>query len=184
VRAVAQASLALNVYIQNESPSGDLPELLGLRNRAQWLSLSLQRDTDNWECTEALAEEDEFLFDIMRTTLLIYTNLVIFPLPPASGVDTRLSTSLKSKLQATIQQWPVFAKVHPRLFLWTLVLGGISDSKNVERQWYREMLRRLLSEELPTLRKWSQIESCLKACMWQSDVLNDEAISLWADCRS
>ncbi len=183
IRAVTQATLNLDIYLKNGSPNGDQPELLGLRNRAQWLSLNLQRPSFEWINEGPITDGEQSVFDISRIALLIYNNLVLFPLPPVSGVDTRLALRLKAGMKISLEKCPEICKMHPELLLWALVLGGISDSQNLERPWFLEQFKKLLAEEFSEYRKWSQIESCLTSCMWLGAVLNDEAINFWADSR-
>ncbi|KAJ9607353.1 hypothetical protein H2200_008426 [Cladophialophora chaetospira] len=184
IRAVTQATFNLDTYLKNGSPSGDHPELLGLRNRAQWLSLNLQRPFSECDNEDTITNELQAVFAIIRTTLLIYNNLVLFPLPPVSGLDTRLALSLQMTIERALEEWPRIQKLYPKLLLWSFTLGGISDSKDLERSWFMEQFRKLLAEEFPYYQKWSQVEDCLTSCMWLDAVLNDQAINFWADNRS
>jgi hypothetical protein len=184
LRAVTQATVAVDRYLKNGSPPGDQPELLGLRNRAQWLALNLQRGSSGWDAVKGIAEKDELVFNILKISLLIYNNLVLFPLPPVSGVDTRLALSLKTSIEAALLEWPTLWEVHPKLLLWALMLGGISDSKDLERPWFLEKFGDLLADQFAECCKWSQVENLLTSCMWLGGILSDEGITFWADSRN
>jgi hypothetical protein len=184
VRAITHATLSLQAFLRDDQPFSDLPRLLGLRNRAQWLTLNLLKPDINWAVvSDELSEENELVFNVICLSLRNYNNLVLFPLPPASGLDTELALKLKTVIQL-LQQCNENTTSWTRLLLWAVVLGGISDSRRSARSWYLQEFNSILARNFPEMTKWSHVESCLTSFMWIRDVLNDEAIEFWADSRS
>jgi len=114
--------------------------------------------------------------------LLTYNNLVIYPLSPTNEVGIRLARDLKIALETSIAQHPNLWIVYPRLILWALILGGISDAAEMERRWYKHQFRGLASSPHVFLLHWPEFEQILGEYLWQSNVLNDEAIKFWSEC--
>lgn len=178
--AVAQATLLLGTYYKDHSPSTFL-RLLELRNRAQWISLSVKDSATLQGILIDVPTEHWCLFEIVRLTLLAYNNLVIYPLSPTNEVEIRLALELKLKLETSIQIHPGFWNMYPTLFLWVLMLGGISDATDMERRWYKQQFHLLSSSPQVLLLRWSEIERALTAFLWQDNVLNEEAIKFWME---
>ena len=130
-----------------------------------------------------MSAEDAYLYRIYRQCLLIYSNIVIFPLPPLSGVETRLAVALKALLA---DGYEIYQTAKPttasRLILWALVLGGISDWKDTERPWFLDRYT-LLSTDLGII-TWRQLENCLTSFLWLDTTLNKEAVRFWTDSRT
>lgn len=181
IRAVALATITLGEYYVDKSPSTFL-RLLELRNWAQWLSLSVQKPTPSHPAAEDVLDDHWCLFDIVHLSLLTYNNLVIYPLSPTNEVGIRLTLDLRIALEASIKKHPTLWIVYPRLLLWALILGGISDATEMERRWYKSQFRGLASSPHVSLLHWTEFEQNLSGFLWQSNVLNDEAIKFWTEC--
>ena len=186
IRAATQATLALEDYCEVDNSMEALAELLDLRNKAQWLALRVRKapwDPDT--SVDEVSEENSRIYEIVRIAVLIYNNLVLYPLPPVSGVDTRLALSLKSELEIALEDQPSIWKLYPKLLLWGFMLGGISDNKDSEREWFKEHFRKLTTSTFAVFRQWSQIERCLTSYLWLDSVLNEEAIKFWEEsCKA
>lgn len=182
IRAVAIATAILEQYYKDRSPSIFL-YLLELRNWAQWLSLNVRRSASTQPSTGGVREVDWCLFEIVRLALLTYNNLVIYPLSPTNEVGIRLARDLRSALETSIANTPTLWIVYPILFLWALILGGISDAAETERRWYKYHFHRLASSPRVFLLHWPEVEQYLHSFLWQSNVLNGEAIKFWTECN-
>lgn len=129
-----------------------------------------------------MSQEGWCLFEIVRLALLTYNNLVIYPLSPTNAVGIRLALKLRTVLEASIKDFPVLWTIYPKLFLWTLLLGGISDAAETERGWYKAQFHRLALSPAVFMLHWHEVERCFISFLWQSDVLNVEAIKFWNEC--
>jgi hypothetical protein len=181
IRAGAIATTTLGEYYEDRSASTFL-RLLELRNRAQWLSLSVQKSASTQSSTYGVPEAEWGLFEIVRLALLTYNNLVIYPLSPTNEVGIRLGLDLRIALERSIEKQPNLWIEYPRLFLWALILGGISDAAEMERRWYKSHFRRLASSSRAFLQLWPEVEQSLGSFLWQSNVLNEEAVKFWTEC--
>lgn len=178
--AVAESTTALDQWYHDGQLAEHLTELCEYRTRAHHMTLSLK--------DIALVRQEQFHFStpahasmyaVVRLTLLIYNNLVIFPLPTLTGIDTLLADMLASRLSDIVQDSPKLFTECSRLMLWVLMLGGISDSKDVHRAWYKDRFQEILKQL--SLRKWLEIENCLASFLWCDFVLNTEAARFWSE---
>lgn len=181
IRAGAIATTTLGEYYEDRSPSIFL-RLLELRNWAQWLSLNVQKSVATQPNRYVVPEVEWELFEIVRLTLLTYNNLVLYPLSPTNEVGIRLGRDLRIVLERSIEKQPTLWIEYPRLFLWALILGGISDASEMERRWYKSEFGLLASSPHVFLLHWPEVEQTLGSFLWQSNVLNEEAIRFWTEC--
>ena len=168
-------------------------EMIELRNRAQHLALSLpldEKDTsmvmeaiqtypetmtryDGWEYTR--------LHNTVRLSLLAYNNMVVYPMPPVSGVGTRLAGQLRVELSLyTIRQCH---SVIQALQIWSTLLGGISTENDEDRSWFQQRFCDFIKQD-DGLRNWQYTEAMLTSFLWLDFVLNDEAIRFWTPCTT
>lgn len=190
--AIAETTQALDHYNANGRPPHLIAHLVETRNRAHHMTLSLgiQSQASYWSVNapmkasllaglDTLTGQDD-LFEVIYLTLLIYNNLVIYPLPPASGVHVRHVKALKMALTAVLISDTCWFRKYFELLLWSVMLGGISDPGDTERDWYKDRFRYLLGLR-PDLRKWSRLEQVLSTFFWSDLVLNEEAVKFWSD---
>lgn len=62
------------------------------------------------------------------------------------------------------------------MFLWIIMLGGISDSQDVHRSWFESLFDEITLLPSMQLRKWRAVEECLSSFIWLDFVLNEEAV--------
>jgi len=179
--AAAQVTMELEQWHHDGEPPERLVDLCEARTRAHHMALSL-RDLKSIPYTvlpELGTPDNAILFAVLRLSVLVYNNMVLFPLPAQSGIDTTLAEMLRSNIVGAIRNFLGIFVAYPELMLWMSMLGGISDSKDSHRIWYREKFeeaRRQLD-----LRSWLQIEQHLSSFLWCGIVLNKEGVKFWLD---
>jgi hypothetical protein len=178
IRSMKQASVKLDHYHRGGSDAPDLANIISLRNETQHRLLSISPEP------QFMSTANTLMYKICRLCLLIYSNMVVFPLPPSSGVESRLATSLMSLLASESQRYcPAWHDVATRgLLLWASVLGGISDVNDTHRTWFIKLYS-MLSDELGIL-SWQQLETHLSQYLWLDFVLNKEAVRFWVESRA
>jgi hypothetical protein len=178
IRSMKQVSLELDLYQCGGSDAPDFANIISLRNETQHRLLSISPEP------QFMSTANTFMYKICRLCLLIYSNMVVFPLPPSSGVESRLATSLMSLLVSESERYrPSWHDVATRgLVLWASVLGGISDVNDTHRSWFMKLYS-LVSEDLG-ISSWQQLETHLGQYMWLGFVLNKEAIGFWIESRA
>ncbi|KIW11764.1 hypothetical protein PV08_09036 [Exophiala spinifera] len=169
-------SLALEHFHRGARDAPDFANIIQARTGIQHKLLSLPQDP------EGMSPADMYLYKLCRFCLLIYSNMVLFPLPPSSGVGTQLAMALKALLIEE-SQTHVFARdtTELKLLLWAVVLGGISDGSDVDRSWFQDQYRRVASDI--GIGSWQQLETQLTSFLWLDFVLNKEAVGFWAESR-
>ena len=103
-----------------------------LRNWTQHRLLSLPKSPSQ------VPRHERCLLELCRLGMLLFSNLVIYPLPPAAGVGSKLSLDLRKTIDCiTIHDlWPVY----PDLLLWSTMLGAISANDGEDQLWYTTKL--------------------------------------------
>lgn len=194
ISAIAEVTGTLEKYYIENLPDSSWAYMIELRTRAHHMTLSLRcslyrgrgPSTEAGPSTNAETKTrntlPRYLFAIIRRSLLIYNNLVIYPMPVMSGVDVRLATSLKQVLELLLEAYPNIREEWGDLLLWSMILGGISDYYGTEREWYVVQCKQLLGLR-PDLRKWVSLEQMLTSFLWLDFVLNEEAIKFWMECE-
>lgn len=188
ISAIAHTIYHLTQYFMVGCPQSAMKVLCSSRNRSQHYTLSLPKIStilfDSRPCVkqsrETLSKVERHIYEIVRLALLIFNNLVIYPLPPHTGLDTRLSRILRDEIHAAMINEPDLKDQHAELLLWALVLGGISDYHGLQRSWYVEEARDILSR-MPHLRRWINMEKTLTSFLWSDFVLDTEAIKFWLE---
>jgi len=173
IKAMSRTTIALDRFHRNKSSAPAFADIIDARNGAQHMLLSLSPQPDYMSTSEVT------LYTVCRISLLIYSNMVIFPLPPVSGVSARLCTALKDSLgnETSSSAW----RNAPKLIIWALILGGISDGSDVERPWFINKYVQLSSSL--AINTWEQLKQCLNSFLWLGFVLDQAAISFWAESQ-
>ncbi|EXJ71060.1 uncharacterized protein A1O5_06053 [Cladophialophora psammophila CBS 110553] len=79
------------------------------------------------------------LYNLVRLSTMAYTLLVLFPVPTVAGIHGKLTQQLMLVLDdcTVMDLWTT----HPKLLLWSTVLGGIVAKDTSLRPWFAEMIR-------------------------------------------
>lgn len=192
IAAIAHTTGLLSTYYQQRCPMSSMGLLVESRNRAQHMTLSLPSAVSNdTQCAitqqRACSLQDPitdkitaYLYETIRLSLLIYNDIVIYPMPPASRVGIRLAESLQCNLSVLFDIDFSIKLQHPSLLLWSLMLGGLSGHESGQG-WYQEQFNELLQSHFQCP-KWLQLENLLSSFLWLDFVLNEEAIKFWSTC--
>lgn len=196
IGAIAHTTAALHAYRLHGHPSSSIVNLVESRNRAQHLTLSLPSDCNlivSPKSQDGLGDPDltisiktplsRCLYEVVRLSLLIYNNLVVYPMPPISTVDARLTRSLRVALDRFFVVNCSTTAYRSTWLVWALILGGISDENDELRDWYRGHFCRLL-EVQPKLHEWENLANLLSSFLWCGFILDEEAQNFWSQCLS
>lgn len=198
ISAVAHTTSLLDVYQQSGRPDSFMVDLVESRNRAAYSVLNLPSAavcTTSWYrkgCTDINCRHCDpqitafsLLFEIVRLTLLIYNNIVVFPVPCTSDVSNRLANMLKIVLLSFIELSFPDSRItpnskHSTLLLWSFMMGGISTYIDSDRKWYQSWFLILLNSRLD-LKRWASIECVLDSFLWVDFVLGEEGVKFWSE---
>jgi hypothetical protein len=153
-----------------ESNSSAFNDLIRTRNTVQHRLLSLPR-------RDFILIVDHAVFEACRLAAMIFSDLVIFPLPSATKVRSRLAGMLRRTLERIAIDYK--RNVHGQVLLWTVVVGAAAASDLEEHQsWYRSTLRQYC--DTLEVQEWQDLHSIMKRHLWFGQVCNIPAQRLWS----
>lgn len=162
----------LDQYLRETASAPSLPSLVRARSVFQHRMTSLQ------PIDMTCAIFDEQIREICRVTLLIFSNMVFFPLPHVSGVNTRLVASLRYSISITGDE---FFLQNLELMTWALMVGGIAAFPTEHRSWFASTFRNNL---IWHANDWSEVEGILGAHLWWDYVCEDAGKMFWKEIHS
>lgn len=190
IDSAAEATVILDHYHGVGSQQTVFANLIDLRNQAQDDALRTPKMQHNLatthkhrtgDLTEALVQEN------VRLALLVYNNLVLYPLHPVCGLADRLARQLKVTLESTQRFCPGLWTLHPNLLLWMLLLGGISIESmemRTEKAWFRTELHQLVLKMFGSKPSFQDVETSLGDFLWLGWILNDEGEKCYSEAAS
>ena len=147
--------------------------LVDVRNAAQHRLLSLP----SWEELDVHDREDleRSTYECCWLTALLYSNSVIFPLPPHLGWGVSLVSKLQDFLERSkFDEWEDDMSA---LLVWSLVIGGVASSWTPSRKWFEQALKlRLIRCRLTSK---SVLRKVLGEFLWTDSACARGAESLW-----
>lgn len=169
LESISEITVALDHYQRGGRYAPSLSDIIAARTVTQHRLLSLAPPSSD------IPQPDECIYNATRVAALIYSDMVLFPLPPQAGVKPKLADMLRRALDCcTIQScWGS----HPRLLLWTVVVGGIAASSTSHRPWYASRLHKL-STKLE-IYDWELIKKILSSFLWWDYICDEPAKKLW-----
>lgn len=172
LEAFCEVTVALDHYARGGPTAPDLVDLVTARFAAQHRLLSqLPPPQSNF------LDGDKSVLHACRLATLIFSDMVIFPLPPTQGVKHRLAPLLRHTLQACsiACSWDL----HAYVLLWATTLGAIAATYTPDRGWYvKQMLEHV---ENLGIDHWSTLDSLCSKFLWWKPVCGEPAENLWAE---
>lgn len=172
IEAMCEVTVAVDHHQRGGPSAPPFHEIVQARNVTQHRLLSLP------EYPLQPPSHANYMYELCRIAALTYSNIVIFPLPPASGLHTNLVFRLKQLLTTVIPSCP---DAHLHVVLWAITLGGISTSSSSEKMWFLYKFAEI-STRL-ALYQWSRIHECLSSLLWLDFVMEKEGVQLWLGAR-
>jgi Fungal specific transcription factor domain len=172
IEATCEITVAVDHHHRGGPSAPSSVDIISARNTTQHRLLSLP------EYPLQPPSHANYMYEICRVAALTYSNIVIFPLPPASGLHTNLVSRLKQLLNYTITSCP---DAHLHVILWALTLGGISTGSSSERVWF--LYKFAEASTKLGLFQWSRIQECLASLLWLDFVMEKEGVQLWLGAR-
>ena len=172
--AYSEITVALDHYFRGGPTAPLLVDLADVRNCTQHRLLSqLPRSSD-------MSDPEACLHHATRLATLIFSEMVILPLPPTQGVKPRLALSLQQCLETCrlVGCW----ESHNQILLWALTLGAIAASYTISRAWYIDQL--LLETSLMQIENWFVLELTCSRFLWWKPVCTDPLRVLWDEMMS
>ena len=158
-----------NLDFQNAPPWLDI---IHARNAAQHRFLSLP-------AFDGLVGRDDAIYNAVRLSVLIYSEIVIFPFPDVAGVKPKLAATLRRALDCCTlyRSW----EGSSRLMLWVSTLGAIAASYTPDRAWYVAKCKMCL--DMLEIEDSSRFLKTVRRFLWWDFVCEKPAMTLWDEAR-
>jgi hypothetical protein len=122
-------------------------------------------------------QDEPLLLKIARLGTVVYSLLVVFPIPAIAAPFLRLAQDIKaSLLNPALQTWSNEAT---DLILWTTTMGAIAAIGHPERVWYRSILHQQI--DILGIDSWSTLKDRLGAFLWYGYTNDSDGRRLWTE---
>jgi hypothetical protein len=169
LQLMCDLTVALDHHVRGGVRPPEMSDIILQRNAVQnkllWMK-PLKEDPP--DCLDTLD-------NIIRINANIFSDMVLFPLSPATGIKPRLAAELRRCLKSPVLDIEDYGPPSS-IFLWVLTLGGIAASFTRHRGWYVEKIAEHYGHllcDLPTM-----VERMF-AFLWWKDVCDEPAKLLW-----
>ncbi|KLJ10721.1 hypothetical protein EMPG_13915 [Blastomyces silverae] len=210
LRNMQNYSAVVNLHSQGLLPYLELPVIADRRNWVQYELLSLRSIHEINEYTEdadpsnptpvtlqqrqqqqqqLLLQAYNFkIYEPIRLAAMIYSMLVVFPLPAANRPFARLSRMMKAALIAAEIENITPTPTNPRItdhcwgsatemLLWVIVLGTMAARNTPSEDWFVERSRDVMS--VVGVGSWEQLKGAMEKVMWMDCVCGVGGLAIW-----
>ena len=154
-------------------------ELTDARNYSQhalmWLPTSRALSTTS-------QVEVDAQYETCRLATLLYSLLVVFPLPPTVGLFEKPVRRLRTEVAALSSLQQGFDGPRRKLHYWILTMGGVASIGLSERQYF---LKELIDQsDRLSIKSWQEALDTLKHFLWHPTTNNKDGLDLWNDMQA
>lgn len=171
---MGQLTTALDQYTRGGQAAPDMVELTATRNSLQHQLLSLELTTLEGPLNELVIAE------ICRISALIFSDMVLFPLPATQKVKPFLAARLKSLLVTWNVECPSEAQL--RTLAWATMLGCIASTFAAEHDWFLQQLSMHLSKLV--ILDWPKLRRLCSSFLWWPPVCDSPGRVVWSEVQS
>jgi hypothetical protein len=170
LRWIIQYTFAIDDYEQKRPEAQTSLRLSDERNFVQHSLMLLSP-------TKFETEQEHPIHRLCRLGTLIYSLLVVYPIPAVAAPFHRLAQDVQTQLsQASVQaRWTEA----PELILWVTVLGAIASLGSQYREWYLTTLDRLTKRL--NLSSWTAMKERLGTFLWFESTNDKDGSRLWKE---
>ena len=174
LHAYSEVTVALDHHVRGGPTAPELVDLMAVRNCTQHRMLS------QFENQLDLSSPEFCVHHTVRLATLIFSEMVIFCLPPPQGVKPRLALMLRQTLETChlLRCWDL----HSQVLLWALTLGAISSNFTSNRAWYIDQL--LQQTSIMQIQDWYILETVCSRFLWWKPVCSEPLRWVWSEMIS
>jgi len=137
--------------------------------------MALRTEEELIDASTGTSEDMDPQYESCRLASIIYSFLVVFPVPPVVGPFETLSERLKSSLEAG--EWTMLDSRRLKLHLWILVIGAIASIGLPDRPWF--LLRIIEVREELHIVQWRDLKALLKTFLWHPRTNDFDGLEIW-----
>ena len=169
INVMRDITVSYDHYYRGEGELPKLGHIVIFRNSVQHDLLSLPHlPTNN-------SSEDNCIFEVCRLAALIFSDMVLFPLPPSTGAREKLAHGLMRPLGCCrlLSSW----ERYPSLLLWATILGGIAVKEPQKRTWFMRQLSNAVIKQ--SVSAWPLVKEIVSKFLWLRVVCDKPAAAFW-----
>ena len=169
IEVMRDVTIAYDHYYRSESDAPKLAHILLARNAMQHDLLSFPH------LSAYKSSEENCIYEVCRISALVYSDMVLWPLPAMAGVREQLADSLMRALICCrmLSSW----ERHQSMILWATILGGIAVTESSKRTWFIRQLNNAVIKQ--TVSAWPIVKHLLSTFLWWSVVCERPAEEFW-----
>lgn len=169
LRRTYEVVVALELREQRAMRAPHLSDIVPIRNAAQHSLLSF--DIEHAEHGTG----QNLLLCIVRLATLIFSDMVVCPLPATQRVKPRNAHLLRSTLEEAHEHRAMEANAE--LYLWASMMGSIGALDSPDQSWYVCLQRRLVTA--CGVADWTAMESVCSKFLWWPRVCDKPGLQVW-----
>lgn len=123
---------------------------------------------------------DEVHYESARLAVIIYSFLVIFPIPPVAGPFETLTRLLRRESEQHILKHARRARLH--IQLWILMMGAIASIGLPCRPWFLSELAVYM--KMAKIDSWQDLQAILQTFLWHPGTNNVDGLDIWDDVET
>ena len=167
-------TIGLDQHTRGGAGAPDMVDLVSARNSVQHHLLSV--DTLGMEG----GVEDLMITEVCRTSALIFSDMVLFPLPATQKMKPTLASRLKGLLVDWTAECP--SEAHLRTLTWATMLGSIASTFTVEHDWFLQQLSLHLSTLV--ILDWPNLKRLCSTFLWWPPVCDPPGKVVWSEVQA
>ncbi|OJD18745.1 hypothetical protein AJ78_01282 [Emergomyces pasteurianus Ep9510] len=126
------------------------------------------------------------IYESVRFAAMVYSMLVVFPLPAANRPFPRLCRMMKAALVAAevenITPYNSNRNIHcwsgaPEMLLWVMILGTMAARNTPTEDWFVERTGDVI--KVLGIRSWEQLKGKMEMIMWMDCVCDAGGLAVW-----
>jgi hypothetical protein len=177
IQHMCDFTMVVENHVQGRWMPRTFTQIIDQRNFVQHSLVSLKTKQELVDSNSVIGEP---LYECCRLAVIVYSFLIIFPLPPVEGPFEALTAQLQMDWIATGLDRPT--KSRSRILLWILVMGAIAAIGLPERPWFLSQIR-TLSRRMG-IGDWEEIKHVLQSFLWLPSASDLDGQDLWIEMQA
>lgn len=176
VRLVCDFMIVVENHIQGRWSPRTFTVIIDQRNFVQHSLMSLKSKR---ELLEDGFSVQEGLYEPCRLAVIVFSFLVVFPIPPVSGPFESLTKQLLAELiEIDVRKE---SALRSRMILWMWVMGAIAAIGLPERQWFLNRVQELSSRLV--VESWKALQDVLQSFLWFPSTNDPDGQDVWSEMQ-
>jgi hypothetical protein len=159
IQQMCEFTIIVENHVQGRWTPRTFTMLIDQRNFVQHSLMSLKTKQELYDNDSVVIEP---LYECCRLAVIVYSFLVIFPIPPVAGPFEALAQQLGAEF-TTVNLHDQNLSTS-KLLLWVLMMGAIAAIGLPERRWFLSHIQTLSAHM--GIAKWEEMKEILQLFLW------------------